>query len=73
MDPTRGSTPGSNHSFVGNDMRKQASKSEVSYDYRWMTRADWWLPGLMVPGLRELNRALVYANGEDEIFRTAKS
>ena len=73
LEPTNEVHAGSNHSFVGNDMRKQASKANVSYDYRWMTRSDWWLPGLVIPGLLRLNRAWVYANGEDEIFRTRKT
>ncbi len=66
--PTREVHAGHNHSFVGNDMRKQPSKVRVCYDYRWMTRSDWWLPGLLVPGLRRRNLEWVYANGGDEIF-----
>ncbi len=73
FEPTREVHAGCNHSFVGNDMRKQASQTRVSYDYRWMTRSDWWLPALVVPGMLRLNRAWVYANGEDEIFRTREA
>ncbi len=68
FQPTREVHAGKNHSFVGNDMRKQASKVRVSYDYRWMTRSDWWLPGLLVPGLQRRNLQWVYAHGGDEIF-----
>lgn len=67
--PAREVHAGNNHSFVGNDMRMQPSKAQVRYDYRWMTRSDWWLPGLLVPGLRRRNLQWVYANGGDEIFR----
>ena len=66
--PAREVHAGCNHSFVGNDMRKQASKIRICYDYRWMTRSDWWLPGLLVPGLRRRNLEWVYAHGGDEIF-----
>ncbi len=68
FQPTREVHAGCNHSFVGNDMRKQASKARVSYDYRWMTRSDWRLPSLLVPGLHRRNLEWVYAHGGDEIF-----
>ena len=68
FQPTREVHAGHNHSFVGNDMRKQSSKVRLCYDYRWMTRSDWWLPGLLVPGLHRRNLEWVYAHGGDEIF-----
>ena len=68
FQPTREVHAGCNHSFVGNDMRKQAAKARVSYDYRWLTRSDWWLPSLLVPGLHRRNLEWVYAYGGDDIF-----
>ena len=73
IQPTREVHAGRNHSFVGNDMRKQAAKARVSYDYRWMTRSAWGLPGLLVPGLRRRNLEWVYAHGGDEIFSRSVS
>jgi hypothetical protein len=66
--PSREVHAGSSHSFVGNCMRKQSSKAQMIYDYRWMTRRDWWLPGLLLPGLGRCNRDWVYANGGDKVF-----
>jgi hypothetical protein len=68
FQPTRDVHAGRNHSFVGNGMRQQSSKARMIYDYRWMTRSDWWLPALLVPGLLQCNRDWVYASGGDQIF-----
>lgn len=70
FQPVREIHAGANHSFVGNDMRKQSAKAQVRYDYRWMTRSDWWLPGLLVPGLRRHNLEWVYPNGGDATFES---
>jgi hypothetical protein len=51
------------HLFIGNRMRRQEEKATLSYDYRWLTRSEWFLAGLLLPMVHHGNRKWVYRGG----------
>ena len=52
-----------NHIFIGNRMRSESHKIDISYDTSWFTSEDWLLSMLLIPGVLEGNRRWVYSNG----------
>jgi hypothetical protein len=52
------------HVLRGNRMRFKAGESGLNYDWRWFNRSEWCSPYLLYPGLRRLNRELVYSQAE---------
>jgi hypothetical protein len=51
------------HLFIGNRMRRQEEKSTLTYDYRWLTRSEWFAPSLLLPMVHARNRQWVYSRG----------
>lgn len=52
------------HVLRGNRMRFKAGSTGLTYDWRWFTRTERHWPYLLFPGLRRLNRELVYSQAE---------
>jgi hypothetical protein len=54
------------HVLRGNRMRFKAGSTGLNYDLRWFTRHEWHWPWLLHPGLRRLNRELVYNHSDSD-------
>ncbi len=71
-EPARDLTPEihttQSHLFIGNRMRRQEEKATLLYDYRWLTRREWFAAALFWPHLHHCNTRWVYSAHSTRVF-----